>query len=227
MRRVHRAAEAGVARDAGGCSVNGTSTRKRSAQPLPPEIENRDRGRASPRHPTPSRATQRRLTTPNATSGSTFWPIRAPGLCHRTRPNRAKQPVLSEQVMFCSQWPARRAARSRLGNRTWRAPARARSSPTGAPGLHSSPQRAKPDELRPARTRGAEAEQGDCTPGEEQGGVDREVDRIARRCAPVLPRLGCSSPGPEKQPLRPELVYVALARNIGKKSRSSEGRRSR
>ena len=77
-------------------------------------------------------------------------------------------------------------------------------------------------------TRGAEAEQAIVRPGEEQGGVDREVDRIARRCAPVLPRLGCSSSGPRRSsPSDQSYVYVALARNIGKKSRSSEGRRSR
>ena len=36
------------------------------------------------------------LTTPNATSGRPSGPIRRPGLCHRTRPNRANQPVLSD-----------------------------------------------------------------------------------------------------------------------------------
>ena len=34
---------------------------------------------------------------PNATSGRPSGPIRRPGLCHRTRPNRANQPVLSDQ----------------------------------------------------------------------------------------------------------------------------------
>ena len=120
----------------GHCSVNGTSTRKRSAQPLPPEIEIRDRdrkcgafrtSRASRVAPTPAKPLETvRKTRPRLVPvevGRTAW--------RWTRSGANRSRCLPPSI--CGYYPSFGRATSSQGKSVDQAPPRSGPAPPTVP----------------------------------------------------------------------------------------------